>query len=73
MRQRADKFCREEKMPNRGESDGADAGEETPDSVALYIGSLAEELSKIAKRNGLDTLSHILEMARIEADQVAKQ
>jgi hypothetical protein len=44
-----------------------------PDSVALYIASLTEELAKIAKRNGLDTLSHLLEMARLEADQVAKQ
>ena len=70
-RQRADKFRREEKMPNRDETDGPDEGE-TPDSVAEYIASLAEELSKIAKRNGLETLSHILEMARLEADQAAK-
>jgi hypothetical protein len=47
-------------------------GNETPDSAALYIASLADELAKIARRNGLDTLSYILEMARIEADQVTK-
>jgi hypothetical protein len=60
-------------MPDRDDSDGQGAGEETPDSVARYIASLTEELAKIAKRNGLDTLSHLLEMARLEADQVAKQ
>jgi hypothetical protein len=27
----------------------------------------------IARRNGLDTLSHILEMARLEADQLSKR
>jgi len=26
----------------------------------------------MAQRNGLDTLSYILEMARLEADQIAK-
>jgi hypothetical protein len=60
-------------MPDRDDGDGQGAGGETPDSVALYIASLTEELAKIAKRNGLDTLSHLLEMARLEADQVAKQ
>jgi hypothetical protein len=60
-------------MPDRDDSDGQDAGEETPDSVARYIASLTGELAKIAKRNSLDTLSNLLEMARLEADQVAKQ
>ncbi len=60
-------------MPDRDDGDRQGAGGETPDSVALYIASLTGELAKIAKRNGLDTLSHLLEMARLEADQVAKQ
>ena len=47
-------------------------GHETPDSAAHYIATLTEELAQIARRNGLDTLSYILEMARLEADQVAK-
>ena len=44
-------------------------GGETPDSAAHYIASMAGELALIARRNSLDTLGYILEMARIEADQ----
>jgi hypothetical protein len=46
--------------------------EDTPGTAALYIASLAEELAQLAKRNGLDALGHILEMARLEADQISK-
>jgi hypothetical protein len=50
-----------------------DAPEETPDQAAQNIASLTQELAQIARRNGLDTLSHILEMARLEADQLSKR
>ena len=33
---------------------------------------MAGELAKMARRNGLDALGYILEMARIEADQIAE-
>jgi hypothetical protein len=46
--------------------------EETPDAAAAYIGSLVDELAQLAKRNGLEALSYILDMARLEADQVSK-
>jgi hypothetical protein len=53
--------------------DGGSAnGQETPDSAAHYIAAMTGELAKIARRNGLDALGYILEMARIEADQVTK-
>jgi hypothetical protein len=48
-------------------------GHETPDSAAQYIATLVQELAVLARRNGLDTLSYILEMARLEADQVTKE
>jgi hypothetical protein len=48
-------------------------GHETPDSAAEYIATLTRELAQIARRNGLDALGYILEMARLEADQVAKE
>jgi glutamate synthase domain-containing protein 2 len=51
----------------------APATEETPDQAAQYIASLTHELAEIARRNGLDTLGHILEMARLEADQLIKR
>jgi hypothetical protein len=41
-------------------------------SAALYIATLAEELARLAKSHHLDALAHILNMARLEADQVAK-
>ena len=63
---------RSKKMPNKGDSNGPADGE-TPESAAQYIAALAGELAKIARRNGLDTLSEILEMARLEADQTTKQ
>jgi len=44
----------------------------TPDSAARYIALLADELAKLAAQNGLETLGYILEMARLEADQVGK-
>ena len=47
-------------------------GKETPDSAAFYIATMAEELAKLARRNGLETLGFILEMARIEADQITR-
>jgi hypothetical protein len=58
-------------MPQSDDTNGPN-GEETPDSAAHYIAAIAGELAKIAKRNGLDTLSTILEMARLEADQVTR-
>jgi hypothetical protein len=41
-------------------------------SAALYIASLADELARVAESYDLDALAYILQMARLEADQVAK-
>jgi hypothetical protein len=46
--------------------------DDTPGAAALYIASLTDELAQLAKRNGLEALSYLLEMARLEADQVCK-
>ena len=50
---------------NGGSEDGAL-------SAALYIATLADELARLAKSHDLDALAYILNMARLEADQVAK-
>jgi len=50
---------------NGGKADGAPG-------TALYIASLADELARLAKSHDLDALAYILDMARLEADQVAK-
>jgi hypothetical protein len=43
----------------------------TPDA-AQHIGSLVSELALLARRHNLDALAYILDMARIEADEIAK-
>lgn len=58
-------------MANQVGRDGDD-GTETPDGAAHYIAALTHELAQIARRNGLDTLSFILEMARLEADEITR-
>lgn len=45
---------------------------ETPGDAATYIATLTEELAEIARRHGLEALGYILDMARLEADQIAK-
>jgi hypothetical protein len=43
----------------------------SPTAAAQYIATLSEELARIARRNHLDTLAYILDMARLEAHQIA--
>jgi len=45
----------------------------TKPDVARYIGSIAEELAQLAKSHQLEALAYILDMARLEADQVSKR
>jgi glutamate synthase domain-containing protein 2 len=51
----------------------APTSEETPDKAAQYIALMTQELAELARRNGLETLSQILEMVRLEADDHAKR
>ena len=37
-----------------------------------YIASVNEELSRLAKAHHLDTLAYLLDMARLEADQLER-
>jgi hypothetical protein len=41
-------------------------------AVASYVATLSADLSVMARRNGLDALGHILEMARLEAESAAR-
>jgi hypothetical protein len=45
---------------------------DTPDT-ALYIPSMADELARLAKSHNLEALAYILDMARLEADQISKR
>jgi hypothetical protein len=46
-------------------------GESTAEA-ALYIASLAEELARLARTHGFETLAYLLNLARLEADQISK-
>jgi hypothetical protein len=58
-------------MENGGDGDDGPPMETTA-AAAAYIASLTEELARIARRHGLRPLGHILDMARLEADQVVR-
>jgi hypothetical protein len=49
-----------------------DLREDEPIAVADYISAMTRELAQLAKRNGLAPLAYILDMARLEADEVSK-
>jgi hypothetical protein len=44
-----------------------------PQEAARYIASMAEELAQLAKSHNLESLAHILDMDRLEADQISRQ
>ena len=44
----------------------------TPLETALYAGDMLESLRKIADRQGLDLLPHLLELAKVEAKMLAR-
>lgn len=55
-------------MPTEGDADGP----QSPRAAALYIGKMSGELASLARRLRLEPLAYILEMARLEADQLGK-
>ena len=60
-----------EKAPASMTAESLDAKPDA-ESVAVYIASAAGELSAIAKRHNFAALSYILDMARLEAEQIAR-
>lgn len=44
-----------------------------PTDAALYIAAMAGELARLAESHDLDMLAFILDMAHLEADQIAKR
>jgi hypothetical protein len=41
-------------------------------AVAKYVAAITADLAVLARENGLETLGHILEMARLEAESQAR-
>lgn len=40
--------------------------------VANYVATLSADLAVMARQNGLDTLGYLLEMVRLEAENVSR-
>ena len=40
--------------------------------VANYVATLSADLATMARQNGLDTLGYLLEMVRLEAENVTR-
>jgi hypothetical protein len=44
----------------------------TRTQVANYVATMSSDLATMARRNGLDTLGYLLEMVRLEAENVTR-
>jgi hypothetical protein len=44
-----------------------------PTDAAIYIAAMVGALARLAETHDLDALAYILDMAHLEADQIAKQ
>jgi hypothetical protein len=49
----------------------SDLGSQT--AVASYVASISADLATMTRRTGLETLSHLLEMVRLEAESTSSQ
>ena len=63
-------------MPSSSGNDASQrrgpSGDGGPEEAALYIKSAIAELSQMARRHGHDMLGYLLDMARMEADQIVR-
>lgn len=41
-------------------------------AVASYVATLSHDLAQLSRRNGLETLSYLLEMVRLEAESLTR-
>ncbi len=48
-------------------------GDGGPAEAARFISESVHELAQLARRHNLDTLGHLLEMARLEADEIVRR
>jgi hypothetical protein len=52
------------------QTDSTENGTRT--QVANYVATMSGDLATMARRNGLDTLGYLLEMVRLEAENVTR-
>ena len=56
-------------MPNHRPSGDVASRE----AVASYVATMSADLASMARRSGLDTLGHLLEMVRLEAESARRR
>jgi hypothetical protein len=49
-----------------------ESSENGTSAVAIYVATMSADLAAMARRTGLETLSYLLEMVRLEAENVAR-
>jgi hypothetical protein len=49
-----------------------ESSENGTSAVAIYVATMSADLATMARRTGLETLSYLLEMVRLEAENVAR-
>jgi hypothetical protein len=60
-------------LPSRSaQSSGEPAGDGGAEEAARYIAATVSDLGHIARRHRLDTLSFLLDMAQMEADEIVR-
>ena len=53
--------------------DGGEGEDSSSKETARYIADVTGGISALARKAGLDVLAHILEMARLEAEETAQK
>jgi len=51
---------------------GSDKQMRDPETIASYVAELSGDLAHMARGQGLDTLGYILEMAKLEAENITR-
>ena len=54
-------------------SDAPQGGPGTPEAAASYVAALSSDLATIARRHGLIALSYLLDLARLEAENISRK
>lgn len=73
MAAREDRTDRPQSGRDNGPQDDDQPGDGGPNEAARFVSETTAELAQLSRRHGLDMLAHLLEMARLEADDIARR
>jgi len=58
---------------NERPDDAEEPGDGGPGEAARFVSARAGELAQLSRRHGHDMLGYLLEMAQLEADEIARR